>query len=79
MYDEKKYLILQYNQKFDKFEDKTSEIEWYQDDNNACEIKYIGNPKYYHKSWRDIKVLDNPKLIETDNFLIYHYEKQLTD
>ncbi len=79
MYDEKKYLILQYNQKFDKFEDKTSEIEWYQDDNNACEIKYIGNPKYYHKSWRDIKVLDNPKLIETDNLLIYHYEKQLTD
>lgn len=79
MYDEKKYLILQYNQKFDKFEDKTTEIEWLRNDNNACEIKYIKNSKYYHKSWRDIKVFDNPKLIETENLLIYHSEKQLTD
>lgn len=79
MYDEKKYLILQYNQKFDRFEDKTSEIEWYRNDNNAYEIKYVGNSNHYHKSWKDIKVIENPKIIETENLLIYHLEKQLTD
>lgn len=79
MYDEKKFLILQFNQNFNKFEDKTYEIEWFKDDNNACAIKYVNKQTIYHRSWKDIKILDNPKLIETDKLLVYHLGKQLTD
>jgi len=79
MYDEKKFLILQFNNNLNKLEDKTSDIEWYKNDNNSCAIKYLNNPTIYHKSWRDIKIFENPKSIETDNLLIYHLDRQLTD
>lgn len=79
MYDERKFLILQYNPKYDRFEDKTSEIEWLRNDNNACELKYNNSSIIYHKSWRDIKYLVNPKVVELENLLIYHLGKQLTN
>lgn len=69
--DERKTLIIQYNREKSEWEDITKRVQCFEDENNACKIKYVGNNKFYWKSWRDIKIFNNPRNIDLSNKVIY--------
>ena len=69
--DERKTLILQYNEKNSEWEDITKRVQWFEENNNACRIKYVGNSTFYWKSWRDLKIFNNPKNLDLSNKIIY--------
>ena len=69
--DERKTLILQYNYEKSEWEDITKRVQWFEEQNNACRIKYVGNNTFYWKSWRDLKILDNPKSLDLTGKILY--------
>lgn len=69
--DERKTLILQYNYGKCEWEDITKRVQWFEDKGNACRIKYAGNDTFYWKSWRAIKIFNNPKKIDLSNKIVY--------
>ena len=69
--DERKTLILQYNYEKSEWEDITKRVQWFDGQNNACRIKYVGNNTFYWKSWRDLKILDNPKCLDLTGKILY--------
>ena len=69
--DERKTLILQYNYDKCEWEDITKRVQWFEDKGNACRIKYSSNDTFYWKSWRDIKIFNNPKTIDLANKIVY--------
>lgn len=69
--DERKTLILQYNYERSEWEDITSRVQWFEPHNNACRIKYDGNNTFYWKSWRDLKLFDNPKSLNVTGKIVY--------
>lgn len=80
--DESKTLILQYNDERSEWEDITSRVQWFEPQNNACRIKYVGNSTFYWKSWRDLKIFTNPrnlnltgKIVYCDKFPVYGLSK----
>lgn len=70
MIDERKTLIVQYNYKICKWEDITSKVQWFDDQNHACRIKYVGNNTFYWKSWRDLQIYDNPRLLDLEGKIV---------
>ena len=69
--DERKTLILQFNDRINEWEDITKQVQWYDATGNACRIKYIGNSNFYWKSWRGLKILNNPKSIDITGKIVY--------
>ena len=56
--NEKELLIIQYNESQGIWEDCTKRVQWYDMQDNACRIKYVGNNTFYWKSYRDIQFFD---------------------
>lgn len=69
--DESKTLILQYNDERSEWEDITSRVQWFEPQNNACRIKYVGNSTFYWKSWRDLKIFTNPRNLNLTGKIVY--------
>ena len=69
--NEKELLIVQYNEAKGIWEDCTKRVQWYDRQDNACRIKYMGSNTFYWKSYRDIRFFDNPKKIDLNNRLVY--------
>lgn len=69
--NEKELLIVQYNESKGIWEDCTKRVQWYDRQDNACRIKYVGSNTLYWKSYRDIRFFDNPKKIDLNNRLVY--------
>jgi hypothetical protein len=69
--NEKELLIIQYNESQGIWEDCTKRVQWYDMQDNACRIKYVGNNTFYWKSYRDIQFFDNPKKMDINNRLVY--------
>lgn len=61
--DERKTLIIQYNEQTCEWDDITKKVQWFDAKGNACRIKYFGNNSFYWKSWQFIKIFNNPKTL----------------
>ena len=59
--DYNKILFLQYNKADNVWQDVTSNIYAYKTERNSCSVRYTTSEQWYHKSYRDIRILDNPK------------------
>ena len=74
-YNEYKTLILHYDKKLSKFIDKTSNVQWYKEENNCVKVKFFGNDIFYPISYREIKIFTNPRDFEvTDKIFIDGHE-----
>lgn len=69
--DERKTLIIQYNNARGEWEDITGRVQWLEPRNNACMIKYKRNNTVYWKSWRDLTIFDNPKSLDLTGKIVY--------
>ena len=69
--DERKTLIFQYNKDKSEWEDITRRVQWFGSENNACRIKYLGKDKFYWKSWRELKIFDNPRNLDISGKIVY--------
>lgn len=72
--DERKTLILQYNNVISDWEDITCRVQWFEPQKNACRIKYAGNNTIYWKSWRDLKFFNTPNILNLTGKIIYYNE-----
>lgn len=69
--DERKTLIIQYNYNKDQWEDITRDVQWFEAQNNACRIKYVGNTTLYWKSWKDLKIFEKTKSLDLTGKIVY--------
>lgn len=71
MIDERKILILQIKRGTSEWEDITRHVQWFDAQNSACKIKYVGSDTYYWKSWRDLKIFDKPISLDIAKNIVY--------
>ena len=71
MIDERKILMLQIKYGTGEWEDITRQVQWFDAQNKACRIKYVGNDALYWKSWRDLKICDNPVNVDVARKIVY--------
>lgn len=71
MMNEREILILQIKQGTGEWEDITRQVQWFDNQKNACRIKYVGNANFYWKSWRDLLIYDKPVIVDTIGKIIY--------
>lgn len=69
--DEKQILIIQYNFEKYEWEDITARTQWIDAKQNAYRIKYVGNDKFYWKSYQDIQILNNTQKVNIENKVVY--------
>lgn len=69
--DERKILIIQHNYEKNEWEDITKRVQWFDAQNKACRIKYVGNDTFYWKSWNDLIILKKPKIIDLKGKIVY--------
>lgn len=79
MMDERKILILQIKQATGEWEDITGKVEFFEAQKNACRIKYFGNDTFYWKSWRDLKIYDNPVSLDISGKIVYCAKNPVRD
>ena len=77
--DYNKVLFLQYDKRNNVWQDVTSNISAYKMERNACLVQYASSTKWYPKSYRDIRILDNPQRVNIDNAVIFHNGTALTN
>lgn len=77
--DHNKVLFLQYDKSNNVWQDVTSNISAYKTERNSCLIRYTSSEQWYHKSYRDIRILDNPQRVNIDNAVIFHNGTALTN
>lgn len=70
-FNEKELLIMQFSKKNMKWEDATTDVQWYKAEANACRIKYIGSETFYYKSWAEILIINNPKVVAFENSIVF--------
>ena len=75
--DEKKVLIIQRNDGKSEWEDVTKRVQWFEEQSNACRIKYFGNDNFYSKSWKGIKIYRYPQTIDTNDKIFYCNKKPI--
>lgn len=77
--DYNKILFLQYDKTNNVWQDVTSNISAYKMERNSCLVQYTSSTKWYPKSYRDIRILDNPQRVDIDNVVIFHNGTALTN
>ena len=77
--DYKKVLFLQYNEKNNDWRDITSEISAYRTETTACWIQYMTSARWWPKSYRDVKILENPQKVDIDNVIVFYNGTALTN
>ncbi len=77
--DYNKILFLQYNKTYNVWQDVTSNIYAYKTERNCCLVRYISSEQWYHKSYRDIRILENPEKVNLDSAMIFHRGIALTN
>ena len=77
--DYNKVLFLQYNEKNNDWRDITSEISAYRTETTACWIQYMTSARWWPKSYRDVKILENPKKVDIDNVIVFYNGTALTN
>lgn len=78
-YNEQEILFMQYNKKYGKWEDRTSDISVYIPEEHACRIQYHNSENWYYKSYKDIKILQTPCAIEFKNAIVFHNNNSLNN
>lgn len=71
-YQEKEYLIMQYNDKLQDWTDVTNQVQWFEERDTCCRIKYNSSDTFYNKSYRTISIYKNPNKIDFTNNLLCH-------
>ena len=64
--DHNKVLFLQYDKRNNVWQEVTSNISAYKMERNACLVQYASSTKWYPKSYRDIRILDNPQRVNIE-------------
>ena len=77
--DHNKVLFLQYSKKNNGWQDITSEISAYRTESTACWIQYITSAQWYPKSYRDVRILENPQKVDIDNEIVFYNGTALTN
>ena len=77
--DYNKILFLQYDKTKNIWRDVTSNISAYKKEINSCLVQYITSEQWYHKSYRDIRILENPEKVNLDTAMIFHKGIALTN
>lgn len=77
--DYNKILFLQYDKTNNVWQDVTSNISAYKMERNSCLVQYTSSTKWYPKSYRDIRILDNPQRVDIDNVVVFHNGTALTN
>ena len=70
--NESKILIYQYSSNSDKWYDATNRVVWYKDNGNSWLVAYEGTADFYHVSYRNMKIYDQP--IEVSFAELYYKE-----
>lgn len=70
--DYNKIMFLQYDKTKNIWQDITSNIAAYKEESKSCLVQYITSEQWYHKSYRDIRILDNPKKVNINNRSVFY-------
>lgn len=77
--DYNKVLFLQYDKRNNVWQDITSEISAYRLESNACRVQYVSSAQWYPKSYRDVRILQDPQKVDIDKVVIFCNETALTN
>jgi len=67
-FNEEEILIMIFDKKLSCFVDKTNQVQWYSEDYHSCRVKFFNSDNFYHKSYRDLEIHKQPKIVEfTEN------------
>lgn len=62
--NEYKVLIYHYSSKNEKWYDATDNVVWYEDDGRAWKVRFANSDQYFHVSFSNMKIYENPKRVE---------------
>ena len=77
--DYNKVLFLQYDKTNNAWRDITSEVSAYRLETNVCRVRYVTSAQWYPKSYRDVKILENPQKVDIDNVIVFYNGTALTN
>lgn len=77
--DYNKVLFLQYDKRNNVWRDITSEISAYRLESNACRVQYVSSAQWYPKSYRDVRILQDPQKVDIDKVVIFCNGTALTN
>lgn len=77
--DYNKVLFLQYDKIKGAWRDITSEISAYRLESNACRVQYVSSAQWYPKSYRDVRILQDPQKVDIDNVVVFCNGTALTN
>ena len=77
--NEKEILIMMLDNYSDKFQDKTSQIQWYQADSNSVRVKFYGNDTFFPISYHKISIYKKEKIINPNKTEVFFHGQPLRD
>lgn len=77
--DQNRILFLQCNSGIEVWKDITSQVSNYKLEPHSCLIQYTSSSRWYHKSYRDVKILENAQRIDITHVEVFHNDTALSN
>jgi len=77
--NEKEILIMMIDNFSGKFQDKTNQIQWYQEDPNSVRVKFYGNDTFFPISYQKIEIYSKKRIINPRETEVYFHCQPLRD
>jgi superfamily I DNA and/or RNA helicase/very-short-patch-repair endonuclease len=75
----KETLIMMIDNASGKFQDKTSQVQWYQKDPNCVRVKFYGNDTFFRISYQKIEIYTKKRSINPNKTEVYYHGQLLRD
>jgi very-short-patch-repair endonuclease/thymidine kinase len=77
--NEKEILIMMVDNFSNKFQDKTNQIQWYQEDPKCVRVKFYGSDKFFPISYHKIEIYSKKRAINPNESEVFFHGQPLKD